>query len=112
MTEEQNDRTIPAGSLICFSTGEYSDYGYRGHFVTLMNLTPEAVSDARDAANEAFNKNDAEQDAWKRESGTPYPASISRQEAFIAALIRAGFLMALTVRELHLGSYGDLDVYL
>lgn len=104
--------SIVAGTLICFSSGEYSDYGYCGHFVTLQELTNDGLAEAKEKAEAAFAENDAKQDAWTRESGEPYPQSISKQEAFIAALIRSGHLLSLAVWEIHLGSYGDLEAFL
>lgn len=32
---------VPAGKLFCLSRGEYSDYGYQGHFLALVEITPE-----------------------------------------------------------------------
>lgn len=104
--------TIPAGSLICFSTGEYSDYSYTGHFVTLSAVTAEHVQEAREAAENAYRVADEAQDAWKSESGEPYPSYVNKQEAFIAAMIRAGLLMSVPVAEYHLGSYGELEIAL
>ena len=104
--------TIPAGNLICFSTGDYSDYGYTGHFVTLSEVTAEHVQEACEAAEKAYRVADEAQDTWKRESGEPYPPHVDKHEAFIAAMIRAGLLMSVPVTEYHLGSYGDLRIIL
>ena len=39
-----------AGDLICFTTGEYSDYRLNGHFVALENITAEHFQAAREDA--------------------------------------------------------------
>lgn len=103
-----DDMTIPAGSLICFSTGEYSDYGYAGHFVTLKDVTRERLTAARILAQQRIDEATAE---WTEESGEePHPSWLDIHEVFIAELIRAGLLMAVNCHEMHIGSYGRLEL--
>lgn len=96
------------GDLICFSSGEYSDYGYNGHFVCLEDLTTDHFRAAQRDAEDRCKAIETAQDAWTRESGEPWPGSGDKQEAFIAALIRMGLLASVSVSEFHIGSYGEL----
>lgn len=99
-----------AGDLICFSTGEYSDYHISGHFVALEDISTTHFQDAREDAEARYRAADKAQDAWKRESGEPYPQYVNKHEAFIAALIRNGLLVSVAVAEHHIGSYGEIDL--
>jgi len=101
-----------AGSLIVFSQGEYSDYGYAGHFVTLEHVTEKHIRKAESVAKRKHDAIDKAQDAWTKESGTPYPPSIDVRDQFIAELVKFGLLLSVTFTELHLGSYGQLDLSL
>lgn len=98
------------GDLIVFSTGEYSDYGYAGHFVALEDITTEHFQNAREEAERRYRIADEAQDNWTRESGAPYPPSEDKHSAFIAALIRSGLLVSVAVTEHHIGSYGDIEL--
>lgn len=105
-------REIKAGTLIEFTSGEYSDFRLDGAFVALQDISPEAWEDAKDDAQSRYKANDRAQDEWTAASGVPYPQSLSPQECFVAEVIRRGYLLALTVREIHLGSYFNLDAEL
>lgn len=88
---------IPAGTLICFSEGSCSDYGYCGHFVTLENLTPEKIYAISDKAiNEA------------RKEGSYSDGKFE----FVPNMIRAGYLVEVNVLEIHLGEFGRLHTSL
>ena len=107
------DNVLKAGSLVCFSSGEYSDYGMRGHFVLLEDLTPERVAEAVHAAKESQVEAETKYQAWKSDDNRKYedyPRRGDVQEAFIAELIRKGLLASITCTEIHIGSYGELDV--
>lgn len=105
-----DDMTIRAGSLLCFSTGEYSDYGYRGHFVALEDITRERMKEIGKIVKSAEGEIDAAQDAWTKDSGEEYPVSAGPHEGFIAEMIRAGLLLTITCNEIHIGSYGELEI--
>lgn len=102
---------IPAGKLIAFSEGEYSDYGLTGHFVTLEDITEAiAVSAQKDAEK---IRQDSRDEYKKWDDGGrvgEYPGTLGIHEAFISALIRKGILMSVEVNERHLGSYGELEI--
>lgn len=88
------------GDLIVFSTGEYSDYGYIGHFVALEDITGGHFETAREDAERRY-RDAEERDGW---------SSAGKHEIFIAALIRAGLLVSVAVTEHHIGSYGNIDL--
>lgn len=78
---------LKAGELIVFSEGEYSDYGYRGQYVALQNVSEEQLKEVGDKANEE---------------------GYGAVDRFISMCIREGWLADINMREIHLGSYGDL----
>ena len=104
--------TFTAGSLFCFSTGEYSDYGYQGHFVALEDITRERLAEIVHEVKTEHKRLDLIQDEWVsvEVTGTTYPWVPGIHEMFIAAVIKAGLVMPVTCSELHIGSYGELDV--
>ena len=95
MSDFFSSHTIPAGKLFCFSEGEYSDYGYVGHFLALEEITWDTFTKARAAAFKAD-----EDDEWDQES----------LDRFIAELIRMGVVMDVEVRQIHVGSYGRVEI--
>lgn len=102
---------IPAGKLIVFSEGEYSDFGYIGHFVTLQDITSDAVLAAQSDAvglSEAADMAVTKWFAGGKEG--EYPGHKSIHGCFIAALIQKGLLMSVDVEERHIGSYGELEI--
>lgn len=91
-----NGIPVEAGKLIVFSSGEYSDYGYDGHFLTLEPLTRPMIEEV---------KTECEAKAVK-EYGDKYGA----RDHFIPALIKRGLIMTVDCQEIHLGEYGELSV--
>jgi len=89
-----NGLPVEAGKLICFSTGEYSDYGYDGHFLTLGTLTRPMVEEV---ANKCRDR------ALKENHYDP-------RDFFIPELNKRGWIMVVDCQEIHIGSYGVLDV--
>ena len=104
---------IPAGTLICFSSGEYSDYGYNGHFVVLEALNKGKINAAIEAVNSRLEAYEEKYEAWRDSGmqGRP-PESMDKQESFIAHLIKEGLLLSINVHEIHIGSYSELDIRL
>ncbi len=83
---------LTAGELIVFTAGVYSDYSLVGQFVVLRNVTVDevrAVSAEVHAIDDDF---------------------LDKHEAFVAGLIRIGALASINMREIHLGTYDELDV--
>ncbi len=94
---------VQAGKLIVFSRGEYSDYGYRGAFVALVHITPDMFMEAAEAAK-AKAREENDKDSWSE--GSEYGAD----DKFIPELVRRGWLLDVEYREIHTGSYGELDL--
>lgn len=92
----QRNLDIKAGELVVFSEGEYSDYGYGGSFVMLQDISQEEMLRIAAETNAAA---DADDDNYFNRSGM-----------FVAALIRGGYLASINLREIHLGSYGRLEL--
>lgn len=83
----------PAGTAIAFSSGEYSDFSYVGHVVTLKQLNlPERMQEFKDSFKPA--------DEWDE----PDPNS------FVAWLVSQGHCFPADVSEAHIGSYGRLEL--
>ena len=78
---------IKAGTIVNFSEGEYSDYGYIGTFVAIQDVTQE---DYDKAAGEELAKGGYE----------------SSSVAVVANLVRTGKLVDVNSVEVHLGCYG------
>jgi hypothetical protein len=97
MTEKKQNTHVLAGKLFFISEGEYSDYGYAGHFLALVEITPAMFQELIDQCREEERAND---DQWD------YRASYR----FIPNLIRRGWVIDVDVQEIHKGSYGRLDL--
>ena len=80
---------IKAGTIINFSEGEYSDYGYIGTFVALQDITQEDYEKAAKGESEKPN----------------YESSSS---AVVANLVLTGKLVDVNSIEVHLGAYGKV----
>jgi len=93
---ESKEQKIMAGHLLFFSSGEYSDYGYNGHYVALKDITSSLIESIKNDVNAQA----AKPEGWR----------LDKHEKFIARMISEGYLLSLTVSELHLGSYGDLSL--
>ena len=87
---------VSAGKMFCLSRGEYSDYGYEGHFLALVEITPEMFHEVETEAN--GKKNDFDQYEY------------GADDRFIPALVRRGWVMDVDCIEIHTGSYGRLNL--
>lgn len=83
----------PKGTILLLEEGEYSDFGYVAHLVTLQDL------DVREAIDRFKEQYEAE-DSWD----TPRPSS------FVAWLIATQQCAPLVCQTLHIGSYGALEL--
>ena len=88
--EEMAEIKVKAGKLIVFSEGEYSSFGYCGHFVALRDITSQGMQAC--AARAAGNRN-----------GGFGPADAARN-GVIAEMIRDGLLLEVDCEEINLGS--------
>lgn len=109
-----SDTTIKAGSLFCFASGEYSDFGYAGHFVALEDIPRERLLEIGEECKAEHKRLDAIEDAWlataSADRAPDYPSVPDQHGMFIAAVIRAGLALSLTCTELHIGSYGRIEI--
>ena len=118
MSAKDNDIYVHAGGLLMFSSGEYSDCSTMGCFVALEPLTrtrlreiAEQVTSEQGASKAAYDDAVAR---WRTTGTKPddYPGYPDPHGMFIAALIRAGLLLAVTYTELHVGYYSRLELSL
>ena len=87
-------KALTAGKLITFSEGDVSDYGYRGTYVALKDLTLDELIAKIEPLREGANQ---------------YNGGFGRVEAL---LIREGYLLEVDMTEVNLGSGLDLDIRL
>lgn len=107
---------VEAGKLICFSEGEYSDYGYVGHFLALEPIGPAEFQAAKDRIRTRLTA----AGVWKAYAWDDEAQPVSEMDdsdwrrayrnEFFAELIRMGKIMDIDCFEFHLGSYGQLDL--
>ena len=94
---------VPAGKLFCLSSGEYSDYGYGGHFLALVDITPEMFGEVVDECK-AAQKIENDKDAWMAGSLS------GADDRFMPTLAQRGWVVDIDCVEIHTGSYGELDL--
>lgn len=95
MTSTQN-LDIKAGELICFSEGEYSEYGYIDHFVALQDVSRKQLLALAQSLRD-------QEEAETIEYG-------QAKEQLIPRMIANGWLLSINCREIHIGRYGTLDI--
>jgi len=83
----------PAGTAIAFASGEYSDFSYIGHVVTMKACDLPALIAEHKSTYVA--KND-----WDEPSS----------DSFVAWLVASGHAFPADVSEVHIGSYGRLEL--
>ena len=89
---------LKAGKLVTFSSGEYSDYYHLGSYVALQDVPYEEIQAVADEVKRA---------AQIADDNDEFP---DRHSMFQAALIRKGWLAVIDMDEIHIGSYGELDL--
>jgi hypothetical protein len=94
---------VPAGKLFCISRGQYSDYGYEGHFLALVNISRTMFQEVIDECN-SLQKEENDKDEWM--AGSFYGAD----SKFIPALIKRGWVMSVDCIEIHTGMYDELEL--
>ena len=100
---------LKAGKLHLFTAGEYSDYRPTGSYVALCDLTVDqmkAIVVQLKAENaEYINKENLAHPKYPRSPTSFYDASAT----LVAALIKLGLLLEVSVAEVHVGSYSELN---
>jgi len=83
-----------AGTLLCLNQGEYSDYNVIGFFVALADFDP---------ANE-LQKFLGAHPEWAEDYSF-------ESDAFVAELIRLGFLLDIPYSTMYLGAYSNASSF-
>lgn len=92
MIDKDSILEFKAGQLICFSKGCYSDYCIIDHFICLKDLNEDVFKTYEEIYDQKSEKR------------------YYNQDLFISLLIRDGYLMIIDCPEIHLGSYGELEI--
>lgn len=107
----EDDVFVKAGKLFCFSSGEYSDYGYEGHFLALVDINQalfqrivdEIKADINEGKHELYGKKvTAESDDYEKQCVL--------RDQFMPRLVRQGVILDIDCTEIYLGSYGRLEL--
>ena len=85
---------IPVGTVVVFSTGEYSDYGYCGMVRVLKPLHADLWENMRTAANVLPDYAQGDEQYRRFDEG-----------AAIAWLVAQGYVEEMEYTELHMGDY-------
>lgn len=88
----KSEMKVDAGEILAFSEGEYSDYGYRGHVVAIKDFDLGQMM--RQHISERIEQ---------------YAEEYSPTDGFETFLVASGVVVPLTCREVHIGSYGNVD---
>lgn len=80
------DKFVPIkkGEIFLVTSGEYSDFDIRGHFVAQVDLTAEMIREVETLCNSEGKYN---------------------QSKFLPELTRRGWIEDTTVREIYIGNY-------
>lgn len=107
-TEEKN--IVEAGKLFCFSEGEYSDYGYVGHFLALEAISRTTFETCKDRCRARIMAGEGLVYGSPPDIDDPSDVQYAMRGMFVPELIRMGVAMDIDVTEIHLGSYGRLEL--
>lgn len=110
MANEELKTHVKAGKLFCFSEGEYSDYGYVGHFLALDDITSETFAKAKGRCMERIRNGEGESYGCKPDLDDESDVRRAMRDLFLPELIRMGVVMDIDCAEIHLGSYGCLKL--
>lgn len=91
---------IEAGEPVVFSTGEYSDYGYGASLVFRKTCDLEALAAEYGRACREGLRNGSI-DKWGDQIGP---------QGFEAWLVCEGHAVPFTLREIHIGGYGQIEI--
>lgn len=101
---------VKAGKLFCFSEGEYSDYGYVGHFLALEDITADTFEKCKARCLERIKAGEGEAYGAPPDIDDPSDVAHAMRGLFLPELVRMGVLMDIECVEIHIGSYGRLTV--
>jgi hypothetical protein len=102
---------VAAGKLFCFSEGEYSDYGYVGHFLALEPITKDTFEKVKERCMERIKNGEGKcyGDPVGPEA-EEYEIQHAMRDLFLPELVRMGVVMDIDCATIHIGSYGRLDL--
>ena len=106
----KQDLTVPAGRLFCFSSGEYSDYSYEGHFVALVDITPETFNAVTEAIKAKILSGEFKRYGEPVTSEDDWEFSSLMKDNFLPEFLRSGAALEVDCKEIHIGSYDSLDL--
>jgi hypothetical protein len=101
---------VKAGKLFCFAEGEYSDYGYVGHFLALEDITSATFEKCKERCMERIKAGEGESYGMPPDIDDPSDVAHALRGLFLPELTRMGVLMDIECVEIHLASYGRLLV--
>lgn len=110
MSEVEEKPLVAAGKLCCFSDGEYSDYGYVGHFLALEPITRALFEKAKDRCMERVRNGEGESYGSKPDLDDESDVNRAMRDLFLPELVRMGVVMDIDCVTIHLGSYGRLEL--
>ena len=87
--------TIPAGTIVTMTTGEYSDYSIIGAFRAVRDITHDDIERVKREIEERPNRDEM--------------YGYELYTAFIAVLVASGFLEDTPSAEIYLGDYGRIE---
>lgn len=101
---------VQAGKLFCFSEGEYSDYGYVGHFLALEAITSETFARAKERCLVRVRAGEGESCGCPPDLEDENDVNRAMRDLFLPELVRMGVVMDIDCTTIHVGSYGQLDL--
>lgn len=110
MSEKEEKTYVAAGKLFCFSEGEYSDYGYVGHFLALEPITDTTIQNCKDRCRARVMAGEGSSYGGKPDLEDEHDIERAMRDLFVPELTRMGMLMDIECVTIHLGSYGRLEI--
>lgn len=107
---EDDKLIVAAGKLFCFSEGEYSDYGYIGHFLALEPITKSTFATCKARCLERVKNGEGSSYGCPPDLDDENDVNRAMRDLFVAELTRMGVLMDIDCETIHIGSYGRLDL--
>lgn len=98
---------VAAGKLFCFSQGEYSDYGYVGHFLALVPITKTLFEQVKDACMVRIRAGEGKSYGLPVDLDDDGAVDRAMRDMFLPELVRSGAVMDIDCEELHLGNYDE-----
>jgi hypothetical protein len=96
-------KTSEKGTVVAFSSGEYSDYHYKGMFVVLKDFTEEVKISIVDKLTKDWNIREGQ----NLEDDLSYDLDDYLTSSFLGEAVRQGYLLDLDYTVYHLDNYGD-----